>query len=114
MSIGIGQQARVTLELPDGTIFSGQAYCAEIRQDVGLNHIFTPDGNEHRFPHSIGWSMELRGIGNMFFELQSDFKDKIDAKRSAIEWICDWCGSVNPKERRKCESCGGNRAFVYG
>ncbi len=26
-------------------------------------------------------------------------------------WQCEWCGSVNPRERTACSQCGGPRLF---
>jgi len=30
------------------------------------------------------------------------------------EWLCVWCGSVNPFSNRHCSQCGGQRGFLLG
>ncbi|GAG45814.1 unnamed protein product, partial [marine sediment metagenome] len=103
-----------TLELPDGTLFTGQAMCAEVRQEIGRMGVdYAIGGIGKHLLDPVGWTMELRGIGDLFFESPTEYRHKVEKTQSAIEWACDWCGSINPRERRKCESCGGTRSFVY-
>lgn len=109
----MGQELLVTMELPDGTIFSGKAMCAEIRQAMGADRLYYSGEDAQFVAGQREWTMELRGIGSMMFEDSGDFRHKVERKKSAIEWACDWCASINPRRATKCSSCGGARSFVY-
>lgn len=107
---------RVTLEMPDGTIYSAPATCVSISVD---NQIRSPEffGEESLFPYPalgepLGWSMELRGH-SLVFEQREEFIEEVRREATALEWKCDWCSAVNPKAARKCEACGGWRSFLY-
>lgn len=116
LSSRIGQPLRVTLELSDGTLFTGQAVCAEVRQvmgEIGVDPYYAFGSIGRFLPVQTEWTMELRGIGDLSFESPTEYRRKVEKTKSAIEWVCDWCGSINPRECRKCESCGGARSFVY-
>lgn len=110
----MGQPVRVTLELPDGTLWAGQAMCAEVQQQMDIDRLYGFGGGNNRFlPGRLEWTIELRGIGDLSFKSPTEYRHKVKKTKSAIEWVCDWCGSITPREHRKCESCGGARSFVY-
>jgi ribosomal protein S14 len=37
----------------------------------------------------------------------------MSAVKSAKEWICPHCRSVNVRKARECEKCGAPRPFIY-
>ena len=96
-----GQKLKATLELPDGTVFSGSGYVAQISQTL-----ITDDLEE--------WTMELSGLGEPLWQgTRTQAVERQHKQMSAIEWACDYCGSVWPKATTKCIQCGGHRSFVY-
>lgn len=96
-----GEKLKATLELPDGTVFSGLAYVAQISQTL-----ITDDLEE--------WSMELSGLGEPLWQgTRIEAAERQREVQLAIEWACDYCGSIWPKAIAKCVQCGGHRSFVY-
>jgi len=37
----------------------------------------------------------------------------LERVRTAIEWKCVFCGEVNPRKARRCDSCNAPRPFLY-
>ena len=41
-------------------------------------------------------------------------RQDLSAKRRAVEWRCDYCGSPNLRDDAWCSQCGAARSFIYG
>ena len=110
-----GQECRVTVELPNGEVFSGKAVAMETRQSMRSDLLMSYGETMEYVPREMEWEMMWRGIGSLAsaFKPRPQFAQEVRTSRSAAEWKCDWCGSVNPKSRGKCKSCGGSRSFLY-
>lgn len=96
-----GKEVKVYLELPDGTMWSGNTICAELTVET--------------FPYSyikqMDWTLSLRGSGELTFT--EGCRERIKEETKQSEWHCSFCGAVMPKAERKCEGCGAWRSFVY-
>ena len=110
-----GQKLKVTLELPTGEVLSGTALAAQLDQRVepiDVTHL----GDKYRSFISgfETWSLTLEGTGTpVWMGTRSQAIERQHEQRSAIEWECDYCGSVWPKAATKCIQCGGHRSFLY-
>ena len=101
MATVCGETTTVTLELADGTVFSGLAHVVQVEQSLIC------EGFEE-------WRMELIGLGEPLWRgVRKQAAERQREIRSAIEWACDYCGSIWPKATAKCVQCGGHRSFVY-
>ena len=112
---------RVTLETPDGRIWTGMAQSMTVAIDSGMPLDITPlsaAGSEvlrgYYDPH---WRVALFGRGEMHMLMEENMVDRDEAiqqARTAAEWMCDFCGSVHGRDVRQCQQCGAPRSFVYG
>ena len=96
----LGERMFVTLQFADGRVISGETMCATFSVDN-----MTYGGNLNL------WSLELQGIGDLMDSAQ--FEKQLAVQRSASEWKCPFCGSVNPRQHRQCEACNARRPFVW-
>ena len=106
----LGQEIKVTLEMKDGTVFSGTALMASINMERDVL-AYADDEPALSYGHSR-WDMELRGIGKPLMTFEN-YAQEIKGKQAAPEWACDWCEGVNLKKARRCENCGAHRSFVF-
>ena len=102
MSSICNQTTRVTLEMPDGKVIDGLAHIIEI---------------EHSVPYdgAVEWSMTLMGLADkpLWYHTRESAAQNQQKRKSALEWACDYCGAVWPKETTQCVQCGGWRSFLY-
>lgn len=102
-----GDKCKVYIEYPDGRLIEVNAIIMEIRSEVTCR-TFAGD------PAGIITDLNMRVIGDIEISQPWEWKNKLDARRSAIEWRCDYCDSVNMRHHRHCTKCGASRSFIYG
>ena len=108
-----GQDVIVTIEQPDGQVFRGKAQAVRIDMRHPLTGIDRV-GDSFSAINRIGsWEIELSGYGDLFWDIRENFAQRTRASRSAVEWRCDFCGSVHPRAATKCVQCGAARSFLY-
>jgi len=108
------EPVHVTLEFPDGTVYSGKCQMATINfVNTNPTYIF----GEDKFAPLAGPSyteIELVSYGDDLITFVDDtFEDKVRKERSSTEWRCWHCGRVNERLRELCASCNSPRPFVY-
>lgn len=95
----LGEEVRITLELKNGTTFTGYAIVNEMTIEGGI---------------MPSWSFAALGIGPPIFEAERQERiQQIRKKRTAREWKCDRCGAVWPSQINHCTACGFYRSFIY-
>ena len=94
---------RMTIEYPDGLVYSGLAEEVEIT-------ITVPAESRWRVPFNVkgDWSARLIGKG----ELTTSRADLRLEQHSDNEWRCS-CGAIMVREIRKCTECKKWRTFLY-
>lgn len=108
-----GKQLAIKLEAEDGTAYAGNAIAAhvEINSIDPFYRTYADDRLRQAPPSLLGWTMELIGSGEL--SVTGEIFDRYRRVFTAIEWRCEWCGSINRRERMKCSQCSATRTFLY-
>lgn len=111
----VERKCAITVETYDGKIWHGVADNVQVSEIVDnfVDFRWPSIGTSMPEPVLRSWSMELSGAGVLYANLQ-DRGVYLKSARSASEWMCAYCGAVNPRARTQCSQCGGPRSFVYG
>jgi hypothetical protein len=119
--ISPGNKVKTYFQTPDGSMMELTAFVEEIQLQYG--HDFVPAASHDDLyswvptMNSVEMTIKLRGISPLLetFGL-ADTRQHIQAekKKSEKEWLCDWCGRPNAREKTTCGGCGGVRSFIYG
>lgn len=105
----LGQEVCVILEMPDGTIFTGQALAAEYTIDISVDRY--PGGFIRGLPT---WTLNLIGDGRpLWHGNQDDYIAAVSSNVFQDEWKCPWCDEANWREHRTCIHCGARRSVLY-
>ena len=103
-AVHLGDQCHITIEMPDGSVFSGNALMATVS-------CFGDD-------HWREWDVEFRGIGPLWFEERGIFERNARKLRTEVEWKCPYCGAVMLRKHRQCNVrtalCGANEQILQG
>ena len=110
----LGKEARLTVEMPDGTIFMGNAMLIDITFNNNMQPFVAPDSfvGEHFLVGQRTWEITARGISAMETE-RGAYVEQVRQVRQAAEWKCDRCGAVWPRSVNRCSACGFYRSVVY-
>jgi len=105
----------VTLEYPDGSIFSGQAAVSEVTVSQPLTESIALSAGDSWVTREIAgppeWSVELIGLGAL--QTRATFAREVHKEKTASEWRCVYCGAINLREHRQCQGCAAYRPFIY-
>ena len=101
MSRFAGSKTHVTLETQDGLVIDGTGCTVEVEQESWM------PGAEPI------WTITVRGYGNLYHRTREEQVRHVADKRTASEWKCEFCGSVNLREHRNCQKCNAARSFLY-
>lgn len=113
MAIVNGEKLRVTLERTDGQVLAGTVIATTLNVYTPSMRYIGGDDSIRYAPLNLEWDLELTGVGQPEFTMRDEFVEQVNKRHSAIEWLCDFCECVNPKENRRCDSCNAPRGFVY-
>ena len=102
---GIGQ-GYVTIQLSDGTIFTGMLRSLELEQEVG--EVFGDLGNSYISETTVG----VARLENIVMQLGEEFVTNTRVERAAPEWKCFYCEAINKMSRVTCAGCQAPRPFV--
>ena len=110
----LDKEVLVTLEMADGTAWSGKAMFASISAQPEYYDVPSLDSRFTNYKQARDWwTMELQGIGDLSFIHRNTLVDRVVEQQSATEWLCGYCGAAMPKASNKCSGCGGFRSFIY-
>jgi hypothetical protein len=115
-------EAVVTIEYPNGKVFSGKATAASVSLACPMIEVTAIDDVFASYwPALPEWTMDLEMRGTGPLTLTQEFvKQRVDGVvKTELEWHCPFCGRVNPAGTRQCgagewDGCGGARPFLYG
>lgn len=111
--INVGEKIRVYIQREGGEIQEIAGAVKQINIYQNSMHHQTVGGEQWTIPTTI--DTEIRIVGNSYELYNSDdFADYVENARTASEWRCDHCQSVNIRAHRHCDSCGFPRPFLYG
>lgn len=109
--ISTGEKAKIYIELPSGEINEITGYVKTISISKDVYPVF-----EIGVLPVVGYSRgaetttTLEIVGDVHWTTGK----QINARKSNLEWKCDYCNTINSRENKKCSSCGANRSFIYG
>lgn len=109
MSICAGKPVRVTVEMADGMVLSGEAAVMSATLFNNMHDEYDFGGSFVQVHERSHWEMTLSGFGE--FLAHEEF---IRETRAAAEWLCVFCKTPNPREERRCDGCGAPRPVAYG
>jgi len=117
-SVMAGDKYRVYLEDNQGRLLEIDALSASVTSTVDVIDATSWSERERHFlPGIPETKIELVGLGPIVW---ADGKDFLNKKQNAKEWICEYCGNVNPREAQHCgekgkhaKGCGASRSFIY-
>ena len=96
MSLFNSERMKVYIQTDDGTTYDFSGYVKSITMsqgwdaltNIGLELLVTEDGLDHS-------------------------RVDMSAVKSAKEWKCPHCQSINLRKMRECEKCAAPRPFIY-
>jgi hypothetical protein len=106
-------QLKVYIERPDGTVIemTGVATSLSVSHDIGyLTSIDSAYDLTHGSRHS--YELIIQGTGSPVYT-SKQWRKEVTARRTASEWMCDYCESPNFRKDRFCTQCGKARSFLY-
>lgn len=101
MAFQAGEKLKVIVETPDGQVIDLTGLVVSMSVSTGFSDMA-----------SVEMSMVVPSV-DFVIRSHDDWSFLLGEMRSAPEWKCDYCGGVNLKKHRKCESCGAHRTFLY-
>lgn len=116
--INAGEKFRVYLENEWGLLLEADAISASITMSAEAIDVTAWGEEDRSFISGLQKTeINLIGIGPMVWTSPDELLRK---KKSAVEWKCEWCGNINPREARHCGEknkhavgCGAARSFIY-
>lgn len=112
----VGEQVKLYLEQPDGTVheLTGSMTEFEINQDIGVHQISDGGVMDRMVMGEQVITANFTIIGDAYKLFNpNEFELEVQNRNLAQEWMCDWCGSPNIWTDRHCDRCGGARSFIY-
>lgn len=108
----LGRDVNVKLETKTGQVVKGQCIATELNfTSHSLPYYKIGDPSSYFTRGTMEWELLLRGTGELLLSPQLvGFYEKAF---TSLEWRCEWCSSVNSKERMGCKQCGAPRTFLY-
>ena len=97
------RELTVTLETPDGYVWTGKAMMSTIEYGQAFDKFGTVNG-------PLDWRMDLVGVGSLELTQRDQFIKQV---RGASTWRCVYCGALMQAADLKCAGCGGWRPVIY-
>lgn len=113
-AIHAGQEIHVTLEMPNGDVFSGQTMVAMLSRTRTVSPPAINFFSGELIAEPMTWEMELCGMGELTFIPRQDYARRVQTERRAGEWKCGYCGAINDYLDKQCAGCNAWRPFAYG
>jgi len=108
----LNNSLHVNLQMMDGISYTGKVYGADVDVSLDYQEQFILGKQEPvNILEATRWTVVLEGVGDL---IEKDRVVETYKKiYTAIEWRCEWCGSVQPSHRMACGQCGASRSFLY-
>lgn len=105
---------KVFIQQQDGTVFEMTASIVSLDiQSLPTTRLFlATSGRYCRHEPTTFMNIHLSGTGLTVYQ-QGEAVESVTRRRSALEWLCDFCGSPNTREHTHCTQCSAARSFVY-
>jgi hypothetical protein len=110
-----------TIELPDGTAYTGKAIATEFSMHRPVIDVTTVDSAVPLFISGgeATWDISLRGTGALTVITSDNLAETMERQQQDTEYKCPYCGKINPVSSRTCgegewDGCGASRPAVYG
>lgn len=92
---------KVIIETKNGEVYETDVVTKSMTTQAGMSELIT--------------DIYLRSYGDGFWHpTREQFETTVEQRHTSSEWKCDYCGSVNGRVHKHCESCGGRRSFLWG
>lgn len=110
----LGSEARLTIEHPDGRVYTGIALVTQVTMSAEVQKFREWGSDNYSHIPGVGkWSISAEGIGPLITEQRGDHIVQMHKSRTASEWKCDRCGTVWPHEINRCTACAWYRSVIY-
>lgn len=96
-----GRRSLVYIETEDGETLAADVIAVEVSTTMGLDGL-------------VSSQITMQVLGSPRWMATRDVAREVASMRTAEEWKCTYCGSVNKRAHTHCGYCGATRSFLYG
>ena len=109
-----GKKCHIIVSVENGeTIeFDGLGTSCTLSSDIGMEDYGYNEHFKRTFPTKVEYSLSVIGIPKFVGEVE-EFSKTVTNRMAQMEWMCNFCGTPNPKKHRTCSQCGAPRSFLY-